>query len=33
VAEADELALDAPVAPARILPGQLLGERADFYLG
>jgi|SoimicmetaTmtLAA_FD_contig_41_599849_length_712_multi_2_in_0_out_0_2 hypothetical protein len=30
VAEADELALDAPVAPARILPGQLLDERADF---
>jgi hypothetical protein len=30
VAEADELALDAPVAPARILPGQLLDERVDF---
>ncbi len=30
MAEADELALDAPVGPARILPGQLLGERADF---
>jgi hypothetical protein len=30
VAEADELALDAPVAPARILPGQLPDERADF---
>jgi hypothetical protein len=29
VAETDELALDAPVAPARVLPGQLPGQRAD----
>ena len=29
VAETDELALDAPVAPAWVLPGQLPGQRAD----
>ena len=29
VAETDELALDAPVAPAWVLPGQLLDQRAD----
>jgi hypothetical protein len=29
VAETGELALDAPVPPARVLPGQLPGQRAD----
>jgi hypothetical protein len=29
VADTDELALDAPVAPAWVLPGQLAGQRAD----
>ena len=27
--EAEELALDAPVSPPRVLPGQLLDQRAD----